>query len=245
MKTINLDNYGDGRIKMLVWGLPFTGKTSLAKTLPGKTLVLSFESGVSPLRDCKNIDVIEIQFDDAGKKLPDGTVLEKLNKVYEELQKKDFIDKYDNIFIDTLSEISSLIELKVKKEFPDARHAMPMWGAYKDQMIRIIKMFRDISYYNVVFNCNAVKFFDKDNNQEKISIKIKGSLRKEILEYFDEILFYHHDGKQDKRILIAKSDSLLVKNRYGGLEKENEADLGKIIDLLLKTKKEGKVEDVR
>lgn len=245
MKTSSTENFGEGRIKMLVWGLPFTGKTSLAKTLPGRTLILSFESGVSPLRNSKNIDVIEVQLDDAGKKLQDGVVLEKLNKVYEDLQKKEFTDKYDNIFIDTLSEISSLIELKVKKEFPDARHAMPMWGAYKDQMIRIIKMFRDISYYNVVFNCNAVKFFDKDNNQDKISIKIKGSLRDQIKEYFDEIFYYHHDTKIDKRILIAKSDSLLVKNRYGGLEKENEADLGKIIDLLLKTKKEGKVEDVR
>ena len=47
--------------KVLVYGMAGAGKTSLAKTAPGKVLVISAEAGLLSIKDATNVDAIEVK----------------------------------------------------------------------------------------------------------------------------------------------------------------------------------------
>ena len=47
--------------KVLVYGMAGAGKTSLAKTAPGKVLVISAEAGLLSIKDAPDLDAIEVK----------------------------------------------------------------------------------------------------------------------------------------------------------------------------------------
>jgi len=47
--------------KILVYGAAGSGKTTLCSTGLGKILVISAEAGLLSIKDCKNVDAIEVK----------------------------------------------------------------------------------------------------------------------------------------------------------------------------------------
>ena len=47
--------------KILVYGMAGAGKTTLAKTCPGRVLVISAEAGLLAIKDANNVDAIEVK----------------------------------------------------------------------------------------------------------------------------------------------------------------------------------------
>ena len=86
-----VDNNG---VKILCYANSGFGKTSMLGTLEGKTLLLNVENGFLVLKD-KDIDTIDI------------TDIATLGEVYNALT--DGTLKYDNIAIDSLSEIGEMV----------------------------------------------------------------------------------------------------------------------------------------
>lgn len=83
----------------LIYGAPGMGKTSTAKYLPGRTLVLDVDRTSNVLQGCANIDIVAV----------DNM---KTYEFWRQLMKdlvKNYQGVYDNIFVDNLSELERCV----------------------------------------------------------------------------------------------------------------------------------------
>lgn len=232
MKISNTKGYHADRLKILVYGESGSGKTRLASTCPGRTLVISSEAGLLSLNDF-DIDVIDISVDDNGEVIPKEKRINRLSEVYSYLLTEDARKIYSWVYIDSLTEISqNLIEM-LQKEFPDRKDSLVLYGENSKRLRSLIKSFRDLSYYNIVMT--ALPLVGKDQDGYIMTRpQVVGSLSDKLPSMFDEVFFLTNDGS--KRILITeKQDRIIAKDRSGKLESLEDADLAKIYNKIQKT----------
>jgi len=84
-------------ISALIYSAPGVGKTSLARFLPGKTLVIDIDRTTNVLSGSKNVDIVYL---DTSKPFLEMKLL--LANI-----EKNHLKNYDNIFIDNLSEFEN------------------------------------------------------------------------------------------------------------------------------------------
>jgi len=236
IKIQNTNDTTIQKIKCVILGEYGSGKTSLAGTLSGKTLLISAESGHLSLMG-KDIDFVDITRDEDGALIREPALrLQRLTQVYSMLV-ADKTPRWDNIFIDSLSEIYEIILAIVEKEFPDRKDSFPMWGEYNKRMQRIVKAFRDLPNYNVFMT--ALSEVDKDeNNKRFITFDISGKIGKKIPQYFDLVLYLHVTPESERVLITNKTETVGAKDRSGKLDARMPADLSQV--MLKIYKKEGK-----
>jgi phage nucleotide-binding protein len=215
------------RFVAIVVGPSGIGKTSLVKTLPApesKILLISAESGLSCLSGT-NIDVIEVDPTDP---------MNSLEEIYNELGTDAYKKKYDYVFIDSLTEIGQLIVSYLKKDphYGQPKNALPMWGKYGDLMTTIIKGYRDLSDYSVIFTC--LDAIEKDGLEKIESFNLPGSsIKNNVKAWFDLVLFYKvykdEEGNHIRKLVTDIAEAPLAKDRTGKLEAYEDADLSAII----------------
>lgn len=227
MRIQSTENKEAFNIKALIFGASGAGKTTLAASL-SKVLIISAEAGLLSLANRK-IDYIDISKDEEGSLVSARERISNLRKVYALLQTDEYKNKYENIYIDSLSEIGSQLVLMLQEEYPEAKDGLVMWGKYNKDITQIIKAFRDLPFYNVFFT--ALEAVDTDEQKRRfIGIQLNGSISSRIQQYFDEV-FYLGIGEEDKRyILTAPTEKVLAKDRSGKLDKFEMAHLGNIIN---------------
>lgn len=220
------------RFVALVVGPSGIGKTSLVRTLPqpeDAILLISAESGLACL-DGTNIDVIEVDPKEPTK---------SLEEIYEFLQSDEAKKKYKFIFIDSLTEIAQLIVAELKKDphYGQPKNALAMWGKYSELMTMIVKSYRDMSDYSVIFTClDAV---EKDGLEKIESFNIQGTgIKNSLKAWYDLVLFYKvytdENGEKHRKLVTDISEAPLAKDRTGKLEAFEEADLSVIINKIVK-----------
>lgn len=170
------------RFTALIIGEAKIGKTSLIRTIPTdeNVCVLSAESGLLCIRDlvkAKQVTGYEI-----------GSFAD-MRESFQLLMTDKFKEHYKWIFIDSLTEISSRCVEAMKAKYPNKADSFPMWGEYNDLMTQMIKGFRDIAHYNVIFTC--LPSIEKDeNNKRYVGPNISGSgLKERLTSYFDEVFY--------------------------------------------------------
>lgn len=216
----------------LIIGDSGAGKTTLAGTLPDKTLVISSESGLLCLSG-KDIDFIDITQDDNGTPIPKEKRITRLGDVYKFLLTEECKKKYKWIFIDSLTEISENMIEALNVEFPDRKDSLVLYGENNKRMRSLIKIFRDIPDYGVIFT--ALSSIEKDeNNKRFIGPNLVGKLAQTIAGYFDEVFYLNaimdNEGNYNRVLVTSKSDGIMAKDRSGRLNRFEQANLTTIIN---------------
>jgi len=208
------------KINMLIVGESGAGKTTLAKTLKGKTLIISCESGLLSLMGSE-IDFVEV---DSKNSAANVEVLKNI------LSSKQ-INNYDNIYIDSLTEIADYFLAYAKKEYPEEKQTQKMYGYYKQILTGFIKYVRDMDK-NVFFT--SLQKTDKDESGIRWNLPdIKGSLAYSANGYFDFVFNLQVVKKDDKDIralLTQNRQGFTCKDRSGKLDEWEKPNLGSIID---------------
>ena len=150
MRISNTSKESHDRLKILVYGAPGVGKTTLAASLKEKVLVISAEAGLLSLAD-RDIDVIDITKDDQGKPIPKEKRTDRLIEIFQAVCKAEFYKKYRWLFLDSLTEIGQNMHESLLLIYPDKKDSMNLWGDYSKKATSMVKSFRDLPHYNVVF----------------------------------------------------------------------------------------------
>jgi phage nucleotide-binding protein len=209
--------HNDG-VKVLLFGKSGIGKSTQFGTLEGKTLILSAESGLLVLKD-KDIDVVDI------------TSIGDLAEVYTALV--DGTLEYDNIGLDSLSEIGDILiqELENDDYYGDPTNAFPKWGEYSKRIIKIVRMFRDLKGFNVIFTALAESVEANGSIKYLPMIPAKKAQAK-LVSLFDEVMYYDFD-KDGNRVIHTSGSNMFEAKSRGGLESSytinDEVNLGSLI----------------
>lgn len=230
MRIENTKNISTNSLKILVFGESGVGKTSLAKTTGEPTLIVSAESGLLSLSG-SDIDVVNISTDEEGNRIPREKRILRLLDVYTYLNTDAAKKKYKWVFLDSLTEIFQNIVEQLVLEFPDRKDTFPMWGEYAKRTRGLIKEFRDIPHYNVVFSALSINDKDETTGKRFIGIDVQGKISQQLPAYFDEVFYYFIEKSPDgevRKLLTGKADNVVAKDRSGKLDKFEQPDLSKI-----------------
>lgn len=213
LKPITIES--NSRFCCLVIGPAGIGKTSLIRTIPDgdKVCVVSAEAGLLCVRDLVKNGRIE------GYEV--GS-FQDMAEVYTFLSTNNEAKaRYQWVFVDSLTEIASRAVEAMKAKYPDRKDSFPMWGEYGDKMTALIKGFRDLSSYNVVFTC--LDSIEKDDlNRRFVGPQISGGALKERLpSYFDEVFYMttlkDPNGQEGRFFVTQPYDRFPGKDRSGKL----------------------------
>lgn len=226
------------KLKIIVHGESGSGKTSLAKTIKDKVLVISSEAGLLCLAG-SDVDYIDITRTDDGRPTPREERISKLGEAYKYLLTKECQEKYQWVFLDSLTEISQNLMEKLYHEYPDRKDSLVMYSENAKTMRSIIKMFRDLPHYNVVFT--ALTSTEKDENMKRYKgINVTGKISEQIPAFFDEVFYLAVIEAEDttKRVLVtSKKEGIVCKDRSGKLGKFEGPDLQAIYNKIMEVKR--------
>jgi phage nucleotide-binding protein len=207
--------------KILVYGISGAGKTSLAKTAPGKVLVISAEAGLLSIKDASNIKIIEV------------TEAAELMQILKLLESGEW--DFDTVCLDSISEISELLLQQEKARHKDPRKA---YGEVQESVTNVLRAYRDLKMH-VMFICKQ----ERVNNDGALLFEPKmvgAKLGQSIPYFFDEVLALRVIDQQDQEGNTVKTRWLqtddgagyTAKDRSGKLNDFEPADLTKLIEKL-------------
>ena len=206
---------------ILGYGMAGAGKTFLARTAPGKVLVISAEAGLLSIRDAQNVEAIEVKS------------AAEVVEVYEALRSGKL--QYDTVCLDSISEISELLLQAEKARHKDARKA---YGEVQESVTNVMRAFRDLQMH-VMFICKEDKV-NNDGTFEQAPKMVGTKLGQSITYFFDEVLALRviEDTDEEGNPVQARwlqtriGQGYVAKDRSGKLEAFEEPNLTKLIEKL-------------
>jgi len=227
LKQIALEN--SSRFLALVIGQSGIGKTSLLRTLPENepVCVVSAESGLLCVRDL--IESKRVQGFEVNSFADLGEVYQYLTTEGQSLFKW--------VFIDSLTEISARCVEAMKAKYPDKSNSFQLWGEYSDKMTALIKAYRDLTAFNVVFTC--LDSTEKDDLSRRfVGPSISGAgLKERLASFFDEVFYMvslpDSDGKERRAFITQPWERFPAKDRSGKLAVVEAPHLGQIKSKIL------------
>lgn len=228
LKSISKDSVN--RFTALIIGDAGVGKTSLIKTIPEDERVccLSAESGLLAVRDLVESGRVE------GYEI---TSFADMKEAYQLLLTPDFQNRYKWIFIDSLTEISGRCVEAMKQKYQSKSDSFSLWGEYSDLMQMIIKGFRDLQAYSVIFTC--LPSIETDELKRRyVGAAIAGKqLQERLTSYFDLVLYMNiqqaDDGSTYRAFYTQPIDRYPAKDRSGKLSQIEKPDLAYIKNKIL------------
>lgn len=227
MQLSSLEDIVSERVVALIVGRSGAGKTSLAKDLPeDRTLIISVESGLLALKKYK-----------LKTKVKEIKTMKDLKDVYLFLSQDETKKQFDNVFIDSITELGEVLlaELKTSKEYLDPKMALKMYGQYNDDFTAFVKAVRDMKPYSIFFTC--LNSYEKDGLQMVEEFNFPGAkVKANIKAWFDLVMKYEifeADGIKHRMLITDDSINPLAKDRSGMLDQYEKANLQAIKEKIL------------
>jgi len=219
----------NSRFLALVIGQSGIGKTSLIRSIAEDepVFVVSAEAGLLCVRDLvesKRVQGVEV------------SSFADLSEVFSFLA-SPAASAFKWVFIDSLTEISARCLEAVKIKFPSRSDSFPMWEFYNSQMTALIKAYRDLPMFNVVFT--ALHSEEKDDqNRRYIGPLLTGKALKEMIaSWFDLVLYMvslpDKEGKEQRCFITSPYTCWPAKDRSGKLAVVEAPHLGQIESKIL------------
>lgn len=226
--------------KLLLYGLPGAGKTSLASKIGKKSLILDVENGAGYV-DC---DVVEYKdVSDAEK------FYEALKEIF--VMAKSGKLEYDNIVIDSIDEAVRMLEAKMGGATDTGDMKQTIYngdGSYgngkkfmeNEIRLRLFKILDALTKYNVgvtlVAHASQKKLLDAEGNHlDTVAPKMDEYLMNLFVEHMDFV--YYLKNIDGERKLVLESDGIvLAKNRVKRTGEVSLSDVD-INDLLMPEEK--------
>ena len=234
MKIESTRNVAAQKIKALVAGPSGAGKTySIASLLEaGYTpLVASFEAGLMSLSGAgKSVDFIDGTKDEDGKTIPKEDRAKRLKEIFQFLKTPECAAKYDTIVLDSVTEISQCLYDGLKKEFPDRKDSLVLYGELGQRSREVLKAFRDLDYH-VVMTC-LTKIDKDDNGRRFVAFDMIGSISDKLLQFFDGVYYIRVTPEGKREFVCNATDAISAKDRSSKLSAV-ELSLGGIFQKIL------------
>lgn len=244
------------KLKMIVYGQPGVGKTSLLATaglhkLTAPILLINIEGGMLSVADSSVLGLKE------PPDIVDLKGFKHLESIFWYLAKGDH--PYKSVGIDSLSELQ-MVNLesivgqmigKVGRSGARRESLDDIWqedyGTSTQQLRRVVRQFRDLPMH-VFFSCHDSSSMDKDKN-ETVHPALTPKLRSSVMGYMDVIGYLYVDSEvateeengdqTSRRLLCRPYGKWVAKDRSPGQRlglMVEQPTIPKIVDLILRKK---------
>jgi len=211
-------------LKVLVYGESGAGKTRLITTTGEPTVVISAEAGLLSIRD-SDVSVIEV-----------GSI-DDVKEAWSFLA-SDEGAHFKWVCLDSISEIAEVVLADEKRNEKDPRRA---YGVMAEQMIELVKAFRDLPGRNVYVSAKLDKIKDELSGGLMYGPSAPGAQLGKALPYlFDEVFMLRverdAEGNLTRWVQTQGDNQRIAKDRSGALEMFETPDLAAIVTKIFQPK---------
>lgn len=202
----------------LIYSAPGIGKTSTIKYLQGRTLVLDVDRTTGVLTGTDNIDIVEVDTYTPYTTFP---------KLLADIQ-KNYLDQYDNIVLDNVSELERSIMSQLGREGKNNR--VPSMANYQQMQFTIVDAIRFMKSWNKNIVITAWEETDQWQTMSgqiynRAYPKIPAKIRDNVMGLADVVGRLIYDQEEDKRgFILQPTNAVFAKNqidaRHGALQSE-------------------------
>ena len=219
-------------VKCLVYGEAGTGKTVLAATAPDPFFI-SAEGGTLSLKRKNLIKIFGQETDGICYNLPAVEIdnLQKLFEVYNWITSSEEAKGFQTVCIDSITEIAELILETERTKHKDARYP---YQVLINEMVPLIKSFRDLKGKNIYFTAKQDRFKDEVSGITTYGPGFPGQKLGISIPYLFDEVFRIVKGDKYRYLQTEKDLQYLAKDRSGSLEIQEKPDLTYVFDKITK-----------
>ncbi|MFT8628724.1 AAA family ATPase [Oenococcus sicerae] len=205
MKVYNAADIQIGNYLYLIYGDAGTGKTSTAKYLAGKKLLISLDQSAEPAKDWKDTVIAEPEEADLISPYENITA-------FFDLVEKSYLPKVDVVIIDNISQLERIILTELVGKYKDNRQAYQAMQEYFRSLATKFRYWHK-PIYTTAWELSYQESDSLGGQVTKYTVDMNAKARAAFTGLFDVVgrIYADHAGK--RLIQLQPTDQVFAKNR--------------------------------